>query len=194
MLGEFAAALMALANAISDSLDDGDDNACWYSLVGIRIFFIINSSYPSFLPYYHQCWDRHHKDFIWTSPKLQVVPYSQSLHAIIPLLTIGELLELPGEPIYQEIDTTVIASFSSMSTTSHPPPAAEGHGLVQAIFFCMCTILGCWVHVWSHCYWSNGVGRQFEERGGLAFVKGERLEGVWRCLVHWVLFCIKRGR
>jgi hypothetical protein len=100
MLDEFAATLMALANAISDGLDDGGGNACHYSLVGIRIFVIINLSYLSIIPYYHECWDRVHKDFIWTGPDLQVVPCSQSLHAIIQLLTMGELLELPGEPIY----------------------------------------------------------------------------------------------
>jgi hypothetical protein len=87
MLREFAAALMALVNAISDDLDNGDNNACCYSLVGIRIFVIINSSYPFIIPYYHECRDRVHKDFIWTGPDLQVVPHSQSLHAIIPLLT-----------------------------------------------------------------------------------------------------------
>jgi hypothetical protein len=64
MLGEFAATLMALVNAVSDGLDDGDDNACHYSLVGIRIFIIINLSYPSIIPYYHECWDRVHKNFI----------------------------------------------------------------------------------------------------------------------------------
>jgi hypothetical protein len=31
MLGKFTAALMALANAVSDGLDDRDDNACCYS-------------------------------------------------------------------------------------------------------------------------------------------------------------------
>jgi hypothetical protein len=130
MLDEFAATLMALANAVSDGLDDGDDNACCSSFVGIRIFIIINSSYPSIIPYYHECWDRVHKDFIWTGPDLQVVPRLQSLYAIIPLLTMGKLLELPGEPIYEEIDTTVIASFFPMSTTFHPPPA-EKHQMVD---------------------------------------------------------------
>jgi hypothetical protein len=131
--------LMALANAVSDSLDNGDNNSCHYSLVGIRIFVIINLSYPSIIPYYHECRDRVHKDFIWTGPDLQVVPHSQSLHAIIPLLTMGELLELPGKPIYQEIDTAVIALFSPMSTTFYPSPDEKCQMADDSSSFQLCT-------------------------------------------------------
>ena len=34
-----------------------------------------------------------------------------------------------------------------------------GCWFVQAIFFCVCTVLGCWLHVGCHSNQSDGVSR-----------------------------------
>jgi hypothetical protein len=44
-----------------------------------------------------------HKHFIWTGPKLQIHPISADILSILPLLTVGERLDLPSCPIYGEI-------------------------------------------------------------------------------------------
>lgn len=99
MLGEFAAAVVVFAKAISGPQDDGEVGIT-SSWVAERIEAILQGSYPNVFPYFLQCLDSGHKHFIWTGPNLQIISRSESLDAIMPLLTMGELLDLPSHEIY----------------------------------------------------------------------------------------------
>ena len=99
MLGEFAAAVVVFAKA----LDDGEVGitSSWVAEPSKRIEGILRVSYPQVFLYFTQCLDRGHKHFIWTGPDLQIIPCSESFNAIMPLLTMGELLDLPSHQIYE---------------------------------------------------------------------------------------------
>jgi len=114
MLGEFAAAVVVFAMDISGSLDEEDEEPIPYASVAENIVNLLEYSYPSVFPYFLQCVDRGHKDFVWTGPELQIIERSESTTSIIPLLTVGELLDLPGHNIYP--GTTEMPASSS-----HPP-------------------------------------------------------------------------
>ena len=98
MLGEFAAAVVVFAKA----LDDGEVGitSSWVVEPSERIKGILRVSYPQVFPYFSQRLDHGHKHFIWTGPDLQIIPHSESFNAIMPLLTMGELLDLPSHQIY----------------------------------------------------------------------------------------------
>lgn len=104
MLGEFAAAVVVLTKALCGPMDDR------LSLVVERIEGIIQGSYPMVLSYYLQCLDHGHMHFVWTGPDLQIVPRTESLDAVMPLLTVGELLDLPSHQIYHPTAATDMPS------------------------------------------------------------------------------------
>jgi hypothetical protein len=102
MLGEFAAAVVVFVKAIAEDLhDDGDGPSTLNIRAGIQ--GLLEESYPTVIPYFCECLERHHKDFLWTGPDVQILRRSQSLDSILPLLSVGELLDLPNHPIYQSI-------------------------------------------------------------------------------------------
>ena len=116
LLGESAAAAVTFAMAISNSMDD-NENPAVYSSFTEKIHTILQSFYPSIFPYFLECVDCHHKHFLWTGPDLQIIPH---LDSIMPLLTMGKLLDLPGHPIYAGTTTTEMPSPIPMAIC-HPP-------------------------------------------------------------------------
>lgn len=104
MLGEFAAAVVVFAKALCRPMDDR------LSLVVERIEGIVQGSYPMVFSYYLQCLDRGHMHFVWTGPDLQIVRRIESFDAIMPLLTMGELLDLPSHQIYHPTAMTDMPS------------------------------------------------------------------------------------
>ena len=108
MLAEFAAAVVVFAQALSGSLDDGADGIT-SSLVKEHIQGILEDSYADAVPYFLQCIERTHKSFTWTGPPLEIHQRSDSFGAVMPLLTVGPLLDLPSHPIYP------------LGTTTDPP-------------------------------------------------------------------------
>src|SRR5271155_5286418 len=89
MLGEFAAATVVFAKAIPD----GEQG------VTSTIEDILQD-YPIIFPYYTHCIDHSHKHFLWTGPKVEILPQSKALQAIIPLISSGEHLDVPSQEIY----------------------------------------------------------------------------------------------
>jgi hypothetical protein len=61
---------------------------------------ILQASYPKAFPYYSCCVERKHSHFIWTGPKLQIVPRSEGSASLIALVGKGEMLDSPTQPIY----------------------------------------------------------------------------------------------
>jgi len=102
MLGEFAAAVVIFVRAIPEDLDDEQDLPSSSAIErGVRD--LIQRFWPSVIPYFRDCLERGHKDFLWTGPDVQILRRSQSLDSILPLLSMGELLDLPSHPIYKSI-------------------------------------------------------------------------------------------
>jgi hypothetical protein len=97
MLGEFGAAVMVFAKSFDN--DDEDWNTSPWMIQGIET--VLQDSYKVVMPYFLHFLERGHKDFLWTGPSLQIFPCSESLDAIMPLLTTGKLLDFPTHPIYQ---------------------------------------------------------------------------------------------
>ena len=109
MLGEFAAASVALAKAVYEPdgvvyEPDGTDMKDGITLPQFRgrIDDILLNSYPDVFPYYSRCLSRGHKDFLWTGPNVQILPRSDSVSSLIRLATTGEMVDLPSHRIYTE--------------------------------------------------------------------------------------------
>lgn len=116
MLGEFAATSVVFSKAIHESQDQGDSNVGFTSSTFTsHIEGILHESYPNILPYYSRCLDCCHKHFLWTGPKVQILPRSEDFISIIPLMTKGELLDLPAHRIYTiDLDPTFSTSVAQV--------------------------------------------------------------------------------
>jgi hypothetical protein len=106
LLAEFAAAAVNFSRAIDKSNgDEGDwedknEDAISTSSLTKIIEEILKESYSQIIPYYTSCLVHLHKHFTWTGPKLEILPRLQDFSTVIPLLSLGEMLELPGHQIY----------------------------------------------------------------------------------------------
>jgi hypothetical protein len=110
LLGEFAAAVVGSATAIPKDLEDEDTKPISYAVVTEEIHSILHSSYLAVYPDFLVCLDHSHKHFLWTGPELQIILESEPFDSIIPLLTMGELLEFLGHPIYNSTARTHMPS------------------------------------------------------------------------------------
>jgi hypothetical protein len=124
MLAEFAAAVVVFTKSLSDSRDD-DDDAIKSCLIVRRLEGLIQSCYPTVLPYFLECVDRGHKHFLWTGPDLQIIRRSESSESIVPLMTVGELRELPAHRIYRE--TATPDQSSAIPSDMSSPPTQKRH-------------------------------------------------------------------
>jgi len=103
LLAEFAAATVVFAKAVDKAQGMGADpigNLLTPAALITSIEGAIQESCPRILPYYVRCIDRGHKDFVWTGPRIQILPRREDLNAIIGIITSGEKLDCPAWPIY----------------------------------------------------------------------------------------------
>src|SRR5271167_2752028 len=112
---EFAAAVGVLTRSICGSEEVEDDGIACPELVN-RVEGIVQHCYPTVVPYFQDCLARGHKHFLWTGPDLQIIRRSEFSDSIMPLMTMGELLELPAHRIYQT------PALTGPSDVSCPPP------------------------------------------------------------------------
>jgi hypothetical protein len=124
MLGEFAAAIVVFNKAILESLEDSQDGTTLSRITDI-VTYIIKQTYPAVFPYFSDCVRRGHKHFLWTGPNLHIFQHSEGCDSIMPLLTLGELIDLPGHQIYQGTSATntsfsIPTPISSTSTEQQP--------------------------------------------------------------------------
>lgn len=123
MLAEFAAAVVVFSKDIAEARgEDGSDkdgDGFSPSKLADNMVIILKGSHPDALPYYFRCLDLHHKDFLWTGPPMQIVPRTLEFISIVGLATGGEMLEYPGEKIYN-IDSVVAPSSTSAALPSTP--------------------------------------------------------------------------
>lgn len=138
MLGEFAAASLVLLQAVYESEgyganDEIEDRIPRLALAG-QIETILQTSHPEVFPYYSRCLDGGHKDFLWTGPDVQILRRSETLSSLIPLMTNGEILDLPSHQIYTEdVDAdlsippdTVTPQVGKRRERSNSPNVEEG--------------------------------------------------------------------
>jgi hypothetical protein len=115
-LAEFGAAIVVLSKTLSEYKYGSES---WK--IFEHVSCIIRSHYPSLLPYFVHCVDHSHKDFLWTGPDIQIIQHSPDSDSIMPILTLGELLDLPEHKIY--LGTSTMDSFSSsLATAISSPP------------------------------------------------------------------------
>jgi hypothetical protein len=121
MLAEFAAAVVVLTKSLSASLDDDDDDSIASGCIVTRLKGLVQGRYPAVFPYFMECVNRGHKHFLWTGPDLKIIRRSESSESIMPLMTVGELRDLPAHRIYQETATPDLSSGMS------GPPTQKRH-------------------------------------------------------------------
>lgn len=110
MLAEFAAAAVNLANAIgrrNEAFDESTDEAGRGELrpspaaTVASIEEILREAHPRAFPYYSRCLSGMHEDFTWTGPQIEIIARSEGAISAISLASLGELLDLPHQQIYQ---------------------------------------------------------------------------------------------
>lgn len=147
MLCEFAGALAVFAKVIHDSergemgmdVDSDDDdeeeenkgNLISHPSLQLHLDDIILESYPELMAYYRQCLATGHEHFVWTGPSVTILPRSEALSSVLPLLVSeGELIELPSCPIFN-LDSPTPAPATPSSTppiTTQPKRRQSRHG------------------------------------------------------------------
>ena len=106
MGAEFAAAVAVLARSLSGPNEDEIAHGIPSSAIVVCLRGIVQACYPMVYPYFVDCPEWGHKHFLWTGPEITIIRRSDASKSIAPLMTIGELVELPGHKIYQGPATT----------------------------------------------------------------------------------------
>jgi hypothetical protein len=122
MLAEFAAAAVVFAKAAQEGMDDaeiGDEISCSKFIKNIE--GILQASCPNATHYYSRCLERSHRHFVWTGPRVQILPRSEVFIPIISHTARGERKDLPGCEIY----------VVDLDPTPPTPPIAVGKRRVR---------------------------------------------------------------
>ena len=105
LLGEFAAAAVVFSEGVKESntlgnIDPEVNVMISMSKFADRIHGILQDSHPNVLSYYSRCLHRRHKHFLWTGPKIKILPRTDDAEDIMPFIGKGELLDHPAQSIY----------------------------------------------------------------------------------------------
>lgn len=125
ILAEFAAATVVFAKAIHESQEvegdgegDGEvENGVTFSMFSGSIEGILRESYPRIFSYYSHCFDSGQRHFVWRGPRFIIFPRSEDIISLIPLATMGELLDLPGHSIYSTDSDQEVAPANTIAPT-----------------------------------------------------------------------------
>lgn len=120
LLAEFAAAAVIFARGVDEvnEAQQGKEKDSLGSNFKAIVENVFHTSHPDAVSYYSRCVDRPHKDFLWTGPKVQVIPRSKGLASAIFVMAVGEMLESPAHPIYViDLDPKPKAIFVAMQPT-----------------------------------------------------------------------------
>jgi hypothetical protein len=115
MLGEFAAAAVFLGKNLPGDQVGGDIDC---SVFTEHLEEILQESHPEVFGYYSRCLDHGHRHFVWTGPKLKILPRLEEMVDVVP---ITELQDLPACSIY---DVVLDATSPPGSPQSNPKPLA----------------------------------------------------------------------
>jgi len=110
MVAEFAAAAVFLGKNLPENQVGGDIDC---SVFTQRIEEILQEFHPEVFGYYSRCLDHGHKHFVWTGPKLKILPRLEEMAYVVP---ITEMLDLPTCSIYD------VVLEATPPPTKPPPP------------------------------------------------------------------------
>lgn len=105
LLAEFAAAAVGFSKAVDEvngegSTDRGITDGIAATTFEAHVEGIIEGSYSKAIPYFSRCLEERHPNFIWTGPKVQILPRTEDIFSVISIATNGELLDHPTHQIY----------------------------------------------------------------------------------------------
>ena len=79
-----------------------------------KITGILEDCSPALVAFFLSCVEAQHKNFLWTGPKIQILPRTTDLTSIIQLTGKGELLDLTESLIYvEDVDDQLSAALPS---------------------------------------------------------------------------------
>lgn len=140
LLAEFAAAAVNFAKSIAYSNSEAIDNDRVATGLSSSVFedgieTILRASHPQLFSYYASCLDSGKKEFLKPGLKIRIVPRSEAILSILPMTTMGEVLELPSGKIYETFPVPTPASSAlsnqqdglggSGSTEDEEPPTKK---------------------------------------------------------------------
>ena len=105
LLAEFAAAAVGFSKAVDEvngegSTDRGITDGIAATTFKAHVEGIVEGSYMKAFPYFSRCLEQGHPNFIWTGPKVQILPRTEDIVSVISIATNGELLDHPTHQIY----------------------------------------------------------------------------------------------
>jgi hypothetical protein len=136
MLCEFAACAVTFAKGIDESEGNGGVNREGEDVIPFsefkeRLEGILLESHPDSFPYYSRCLELGHKRFLWTGPQIKIISRTDVAASIIPLISKGELLDLPSHQIYS-IDVDSSPTTPSNTTSQLGKRSDRGDGAYPA--------------------------------------------------------------
>lgn len=118
LLAEFAAASVVLAKGVQGDAEVGEGISL--SSFSKQVEESLANSHPQAFPYFLRCLNSGHKNFVWTGPRLQILPRSEDFVSLIS----GELMDLPTHSIYT-VDLESQTPSSLPVSTKAPLPAVR---------------------------------------------------------------------
>ena len=110
--------------------NDTDDDGITNGEVETQVVALLQGSHKKLFPYYKHCVDQRHKHFLWTGPKLQILPRSDDIAATISHTSRGEVLDLPSHPIYR-VDADQSPVTNTTEAHVEQPVAMKGRSLTS---------------------------------------------------------------
>lgn len=104
ILAEFAAAALVFASKVELPLGQGNDGDLGIPFLRFhrRVHNIVQQYSPDLSEFLSRRTTSQHKDFLWSGPEIRVLLRTEDLASFMKVFGDGELLDLPGCPIYLE--------------------------------------------------------------------------------------------
>jgi hypothetical protein len=121
MVAEFAAASVVFSKATDVSEDGGrccdeEKGGVTTEMMQVHVEGILRRSHKKAFAYYSRCLDRRHKHFLWTGPKVHILPRSDDIASLIPFTCKGEKLDLPSPNQIYSIDVDAVSTSTPASS------------------------------------------------------------------------------
>jgi hypothetical protein len=130
MLAEFAAAAVVFGKAVEGPFGEGNERGAvkiTFARFLANITGILEDWSPALVPFFVGRVEAQHNNFLWTGPKIQILPRTNDLTSIIQLTGKGELLDLPELSIYiEDVDDESSAAPPSGLKRGRPEDMGDG--------------------------------------------------------------------
>jgi hypothetical protein len=105
MLAEFAAAAVVFGQSLEGPFGEGNERGpveISFARFRVNITGILEDCCPALVPFFLSRVEAQHKIFLWSGPKIQIVPRTMGVTSFIQVSRKGELADLPDFSIYVE--------------------------------------------------------------------------------------------